>query len=343
MMILHRIVFGIVWLGFSLQMANAQSPMAYWEKDIPKSTDSPLVARPTGAVIAAYSSKAFDESKVLVGTLGSVSESFAKGWTAQNTAILSGKTTNIIYRHPKDQSPTANYERQRAALQQQGYTLRFECRGAACAPLNNPSRGEYNFVSALGVWMPSTLGSNFTAIIGANNKGGLFYGVLEKGVNTITLLCIDRDTWALAPYSWYQIIEGTAMETGKIKVPNAVEMSSSMKAIGKQILYGIFFDTNQATVKPESKPTLVEIATLLKTSPQLRLIVAGHTDNVGEFGYNVTLSERRSAAVIQALTSEHGVAAARLVPFGAGMAGPIASNADEAGRAKNRRVELVAR
>lgn len=73
------------------------------------------------------------------------------------------------------------------------------------------------------------------------------------------------------------------------------------------------------------------------------MVVAGHTDAKGAFDYNVDLSRRRAGAVVADLTARYGIAADRLVPFGAGMAAPIASNDDETGRAKNRRVELVKR
>jgi outer membrane protein OmpA-like peptidoglycan-associated protein len=125
-------------------------------------------------------------------------------------------------------------------------------------------------------------------------------------------------------------------------VADASALSASLTATGKAAVYGIYFDTDKAEVKPESKPSLVEIAKLLKASPQLKLYVVGHTDNVGGFDHNVKLSNARAAAVVSALTSQHGVAAARLTPFGAGPTSPAASNASEAGRAKNRRVELVA-
>jgi outer membrane protein OmpA-like peptidoglycan-associated protein len=73
----------------------------------------------------------------------------------------------------------------------------------------------------------------------------------------------------------------------------------------------------------------------------LSLLIVGHTDNVGGYDANVTLSQRRAEAVFQELTSTYGVAASRLRAVGVGMAAPVASNATDDGRAKNRRVELV--
>src|SRR4029079_3201910 len=104
---------------------------------------------------------------------------------------------------------------------------------------------------------------------------------------------------------------------------------------------GILFDTRSAVVKPESMPTLDEVSKLLKAQPTLRLLVVGHTDNVGTFEFNTDLSQRRAASVVQILTSKLGIDAKRLTPVGVSFASPVASNRTEEGKAKNRRVQLV--
>ena len=126
-----------------------------------------------------------------------------------------------------------------------------------------------------------------------------------------------------------------------IQFVSASEMQQALTAAGKVALYGIYFDTNQATLKPESQPTLAEIASLLKQDPALKVHVVGHTDNQGGLDFNLGLSRRRAEAVRAALVSEHGIDASRLAANGVSYLAPVASNADEAGRAKNRRVELV--
>jgi outer membrane protein OmpA-like peptidoglycan-associated protein len=107
------------------------------------------------------------------------------------------------------------------------------------------------------------------------------------------------------------------------------------------VLYNILFDFDKADIKPESQQQLQEIAILLKASPNVRLNVVGHTDNQGQVAYNMDLSRRRAQAVAQALVQNHGIAAGRLTGYGVGPLAPVASNADEAGRARNRRTELV--
>jgi outer membrane protein OmpA-like peptidoglycan-associated protein len=106
-------------------------------------------------------------------------------------------------------------------------------------------------------------------------------------------------------------------------------------------LYGIYFDSGKAEVKPESEAALGEIARMLGGNPSLRLLVVGHTDTDGAMASNRELSERRAGAVVQRLVADHGIAAGRLAPFGVGFASPVATNRNADGKAKNRRVELV--
>jgi len=80
---------------------------------------------------------------------------------------------------------------------------------------------------------------------------------------------------------------------------------------------------------------------MLKANPTLKVYVVGHTDNVGVLAANIDLSKRRAASVVDALTTQYGISASRLQPYGDGPYAPIASNDAEDGRALNRRVELV--
>ncbi|MEW5742397.1 MAG: OmpA family protein [Myxococcota bacterium] len=135
------------------------------------------------------------------------------------------------------------------------------------------------------------------------------------------------------------IIEKEAMKQDI--VADAAAFASDLKATGHVAVYGIYFDSGKADLKPESKPALEEIAKLLSQDAALKLWVVGHTDSQGSAESNVELSRRRAAAVIEALTVTHKVAPGRLAPFGNGPYAPVASNDSDEGRAKNRRVELV--
>lgn len=138
---------------------------------------------------------------------------------------------------------------------------------------------------------------------------------------------------------WLRIVEKKAM--AQYIVVDAAAMSGDLKTTGHVALYGIFFDTGKAEVKPESKPALDEIAKLLKQDPALKLKVVGHTDMVGSQEANLKLSEARGEAVVQALVSQYGIQPNRLKGYGVGALAPVATNDTEEGRARNRRVELV--
>ncbi len=109
---------------------------------------------------------------------------------------------------------------------------------------------------------------------------------------------------------------------------------------GRVALYGIYFDIDKATIKPESEATLNQILSLLRDNPKLTLRVEGHTDNTGPRPHNQTLSEARAASV-KAWLVDHGIDSVRLVPEGFADTKPVADNATPEGRSKNRRVELA--
>lgn len=122
---------------------------------------------------------------------------------------------------------------------------------------------------------------------------------------------------------------------------DAEKMLSSIAESGKVALYGIYFDTDSDNIKETSAPTLQEIARLLADNPDFNLIVVGHTDNQGSYDYNMDLSRRRADAVANSLSADYGANSSRLRSAGVGFLAPAASNADEAGKQLNRRVELV--
>ena len=122
---------------------------------------------------------------------------------------------------------------------------------------------------------------------------------------------------------------------------DAAAMASSIADNGSVAIYGINFDTASSVIKPDSEPAIDEIAKLLTSNPTLKVGIVGHTDMVGDATANMKLSMARAQAVITALVSKHGIAASRLIAFGAGPWAPVASNDTDEGRAKNRRVELV--
>lgn len=109
---------------------------------------------------------------------------------------------------------------------------------------------------------------------------------------------------------------------------------------GRVSVYGINFDTGKATLRPESEKVLEEVAKLLTANPDWYLLVAGHTDDVGSDAVNLPLSQKRAEAVIAWLGGK-GIERQRLTGAGFGARKPLADNATDEGKAKNRRVDLI--
>ncbi|MBT29423.1 MAG: hypothetical protein CMO01_07140 [Thalassobius sp.] len=103
------------------------------------------------------------------------------------------------------------------------------------------------------------------------------------------------------------------------------------------ILKNVLFDTGNANLKSESFEELEKIVTLLKKNPQYKMVIAGHTDNIGNKSFNISLSERRARSVKNYLVRNH-IETTRLATEGFGSSLPVRSNDTEEGRSKNRRV-----
>lgn len=191
---------------------------------------------------------------------------------------------------------------------------------------------------------PLQIVRNFQAAAAKIGGKTMFDSTGPQGT-TIMLSRNGQETWAyVQPFYGGKeyhltIIERQAMQQDIVADSNALQ--DGLSQTGHVEVPGIFFDTAKSDIKPESEPALGQVAKLLLANPQLRVWVVGHTDNVGSAESNVTLSNARAASVAAYLTQKHGIDAKRLTPRGVGPYSPVAANATEEGRAKNRRVELV--
>jgi outer membrane protein OmpA-like peptidoglycan-associated protein len=115
----------------------------------------------------------------------------------------------------------------------------------------------------------------------------------------------------------------------------------ALTAKGRWATQGILFETGKADLKPESRPVLKEIASTMQKYPDLKILIEGHTDNVGSAASNMTLSDNRAASVKAALVADFGIAEDRMTTKGLGDTKPAVPNTTPAGKAQNRRVEIV--
>ena len=133
-------------------------------------------------------------------------------------------------------------------------------------------------------------------------------------------------------------------EIVRIDVPQESPIVAAAAALQKSCrieVPGIYFDFNRATLLPESRRGLDDMAAVLRQLEASAFVIEGHTDSIGTDRYNEELSARRAEAVRSALVRDHGVAPARLSTAGYGERRPVESNDALSGRARNRRVELA--
>jgi outer membrane protein OmpA-like peptidoglycan-associated protein len=137
--------------------------------------------------------------------------------------------------------------------------------------------------------------------------------------------------------------DGMAVYVTSIRVAESETdvLYDALAAKGRWVTQGILFATGKADLQPESRPVLKEIAKTLKEHGDLKILIEGHTDNVGASASNLTLSDARAAAVKTALVTDFGVDGSRITTKGFGDTKPSVPNATAAGRAQNRRVEVV--
>lgn len=141
-----------------------------------------------------------------------------------------------------------------------------------------------------------------------------------------------RDIWA-----YIHLSEGISVKVGDV---GATNLAAALQKDCHVALYGVTFDFNKATLRPDSESVLNKALAALQTNAQLAVEVQGHTDNVGGDDYNLKLSQARAETVKRWLAG-HGIAATRLTAKGYGRSHPVADNDSPEGRAKNRRVELA--
>jgi len=161
--------------------------------------------------------------------------------------------------------------------------------------------------------------------------GARFWMTAQKGSQWVKLYVVSDA---------YELTTVKQKQMEQVMTASADGWAQQINQSGRVSLYGINFDTGKSTIRPDSEPVLNELIKLLQANPSWAMVVAGHTDNVGTKATNLALSRERAQSVISWL-SVHGVDGTRLVPAGFGDTRPIAENKDEAGRQKNRRVDLV--
>ena len=312
-------------------------------QDLAGAKDHPAIKRFASSVIVTYDQKRFDEVDIPTSTFRAYNLQSKKREFASAPIKAEGMRTRIWYEATGATSAEVfrNYANE---LTSQGFTMIYDS-------TQDPKLGKWN-----GYLLPygaleaklNTSRSNFVLTAAPTSEVRTLSAQRVRDGQTLyvhlLVLQWDKDSATFkakrGAYAALDIVEVGQLQQNMVSV-SASEMSKAIASTGRVALYGILFDTGKADIKPESKVALEEIAKLLRAEPNFKLRVVGHTDNQGGLESNIALSKRRAEAVNAALTSQYGISAARLSAYGVADLAPVASNADESGRTKNRRVELV--
>jgi len=289
----------------------------------PEAKDHPLISRFAGSTIEYYQAVDFDEVVMPVKPIASQSK-----MTPDQLLKAEGKVTRIDYALPPNKTPVEVMRNYEQALGGAGFKTVFKCADAECGDDLD------SFVGNSGKVLPSGWKARFGAIryLLAKRSGA-------EG-DVYALIAAMYESGNRNGVVYHQVVEVKPMQGGQVTVLDAAHLKQGLEAEGKVAVYGIYFDTAKAEIKPDSKPSLDEMAKLLSGNPSLKVYIVGHTDNAGTLASNLELSQRRADAVVKALAG-YRIDAQRMVAKGVASLAPVASNAGEAGRAKNRRVELV--
>lgn len=326
-------------------LAHATNPMP--TKDLKGLTDPDGLKRYTGSILVYRDDAAYDEVKFPTGKVVYKDEQ-ASIARSQDRA---GQRTTLQYLTPAGKSALEVVRGYQQDLKAAGYKPTFECTAEACGNADWITKGYFVSTLVSGAYW-NNIGDNSPAACGGGaNIGDFRYALMDNPATGSTIAVSAWRPGILSAYcdepeyqkrtSILVVKVDTKAREQAMEALSANEMGKSLDANGKVAVYGILFDTNKADIKPESRASLEQIGMLLKQQASLKLHVVGHTDNVGNLSANMDLSKRRAEAVVGALASSYSIARDRLTGNGVASLAPVASNRDEAGKAKNRRVELV--
>lgn len=324
----------IVWLAMA---SLALVTLGAQAQDVAGGRDHPLISRYTGSLLNSQRIEEYAELEIVRAEKPAPSGGHRFGEPA------GGKLTATHYLGPAKRTPLEIFRNYEKALAAGGFTLLFACEPAACADRRVNGQGGLAGQVIARRFADSATAKTVPTSEWTENPSYFLSAQSKRAAGDVYVAL-----WVTPGYAGGEragvfqfILEAKPADAGMVKV-DADAIGKGLAGEGRIALYGIYFDTAQSTLKPESRPQLEEMARLLRQQPALKVFIVGHTDNQGGFEANMALSRRRADAVVAVLVKDFKIDARRLMAVGAANTAPLASNAAEAGRGRNRRVELVA-
>ncbi len=290
-------------------------------RDVKGSKDHPIVSRYPNTHIIAYEAKDFDE---YVLPLSAPIKKGGSNPEFKKKKELEGKITRFGYAMKPTTSTLKIFRNFESAFKKSGFKIMFSCKKDACGQV---SKWQAFFVKRQ-VWGKLESQRMMTAYKKINGQD--VYLVLYTGAQG------RRITIGL------DVVEVKEMETDLVEVDEK-NLQQKLESEGKVALYGIQFEVDKATLLDQSRNSIKVLADVLTKNSTIKVYIVGHTDDSGAPEHNISLSNKRAQAVVQELGKKYKIDTKRLTAFGAGPYAPVGNNANEEGRALNRRVEIIKR
>jgi outer membrane protein OmpA-like peptidoglycan-associated protein len=305
-------------------------------EDVPGAVEHPMVQRYPGQELRWQTIENHRTYRIPVGPVTGYR-------TIDDWVDVEGRVTRTLYAYEgTDRSWSEIHGNYRDAFEDQGFE--FLAQGASETRRGTEVGGGQWMEVYLRANPPSTPGEVGTMAAGTATAGGqgVFVARRNRAAGPVYVVVTVEQHAEAYVGTLIDIVEVQAAETGLVAV-DAEAIGAALRERGRVVLDGLHFDFDRPTLQARSAPVLEAIAAHLSAHPDRRFYVVGHTDAEGPLGYNRELSQARAQAVVDALVTDHGIARDRLSPQGVGPLVPVFSNGSDAGRQRNRRVELVER
>jgi len=309
--------------------------------DIAGGKDPPFLKRYQGSEIVLYVTRSFDQYNFIIP------DASKPGTNETKVEPHEGAISRLYYSVPKDHTALELFRNYEQALKEAGFNVVYEllpCREGYDSGLMDRIFRSVSTGVSYDPFMHQG-GGPFCYFTASGTKDGKDMWVTVEVVEEKNVDQIQPSLEARVKKEVGSVLVGVDVVTAaavqnKMVEVKAADIADALATKGFVDIYGINFDVDKTDIKPDSKKTLDEVASLLKIDRSLKLEISGHTDSTGDKAHNMQLSEGRAKAVVDALVKEYGIDAARLSAKGYGDTKPVAGNDTDEGRAKNRRVEL---
>lgn len=309
-------------------LVNSSNLLAQETKDIIGAKDNPLISRFKDSKIVYYKNVKWDSYILPISKIIKVDGQNA--W--KKKLKLEGAVNRIQYITQKENNISFIYANYIDAFKKSNWNILFSGNGE-----NELGNDSYEWQFSMfqeGLELGDKFGSEY------DFRGGNYAYITaqyeEKNFSYYAMMYIvEKDNFILINQD---VITIKNPELGMV---TAKLLTEKINKKGHLALDGIYFETAKAKITNKSNQALKNIAEYLKKNKDKKYFIVGHTDNTGNFKLNMALSENRAKAVMNELIGKYGVNPSQLKAYGVANLCPVSSNLTDAGKSRNRRVEIV--